>query len=256
MDRCLLFGHTSLPRCHSYIGGTRPTFTEGGLLGWDRLSPGRGLFLKQTRPSTDRRLVCASEPASRACFSRGCKAPPGHPLCTMLVGKRPGGRGVSAGHAQQVRQLGCVTAWRPITSGFSPPRYSVVSKDVATPGQYRWPSGFLRDLTVWPLSLCPRAQRRPRARQCGDQPTLPCCTDGLGVLVDLGWVAWPPTQPAEHTSGIQMRTERKGAVGGISAAPVQTQLRPPPHSVRRPLELELVALLSAAQNPDICKTNV
>ncbi len=32
--------------------------------GPDRLSPGRGLFLKQTRPSTDRRLVSA--PAARA----------------------------------------------------------------------------------------------------------------------------------------------------------------------------------------------
>ena len=33
-------------------------------LRWDLLSQGRGLFLKQTHPSTDRRLV--SEPAARA----------------------------------------------------------------------------------------------------------------------------------------------------------------------------------------------
>ncbi len=57
---------TSPPRCHCHAGGTRPTFAEGEPLRWDRLSPGRGLFLKQTRPSrsTDRRLV--SEPAARA----------------------------------------------------------------------------------------------------------------------------------------------------------------------------------------------
>ena len=60
----ILFGHTSPPRCHCHIGGTRPTFMEGDPLRWDRLSPRRGLFLKQTRPSTDRRLE--SEPASRA----------------------------------------------------------------------------------------------------------------------------------------------------------------------------------------------
>jgi len=58
--------HSSPPRRHCHTGGARPTFTEGnpGPLRWDLLSQGRGLFLKQTHPSTDRRLV--SEPAARA----------------------------------------------------------------------------------------------------------------------------------------------------------------------------------------------
>ena len=101
-------------------------------------------------------------------------------------------------------------------------------------------------MTVWPLCLCRRAQRRPRAWQCGDQPTPPSCTDGLGVCVDLGWVACPPTQPAKHTPGIPMRTERKGTAGEISAVPVQNPLRPRP-PVRNPLELGLVAMKCLAQ---------
>ena len=56
------------PRRHCHAGGARPTFTEGNPLRWDLLSQGRGLFLKQTHPSsaasTDRRAV--SEPAARA----------------------------------------------------------------------------------------------------------------------------------------------------------------------------------------------
>ena len=63
-DGKVFIQHSSPPRRHCHAGGARPTFTEGNPLRWDLLSQGRGLFLKQTHPSTDRRLV--SEPAARA----------------------------------------------------------------------------------------------------------------------------------------------------------------------------------------------
>ena len=69
LGKCSPYGevfikHSSPPRRHCHAGGARPTFTEGNPLRWDLLSQGRGLFLKQMHPSTDRRLV--SESAARA----------------------------------------------------------------------------------------------------------------------------------------------------------------------------------------------
>ena len=93
--------------------------------------------------------------------------------------------------------------------------------------------GFRPILTVWPICLCRRAQRRPS------------CTDGLRVRVDPGWSACPPTRPTGHTLGITMRTEEKGQRGGYPLSPLQ---RPSPRCtappVRCPLRLEsgLVAL--------------
>ncbi len=40
------------PRRNCHAGGARVTFTEENPLRWDSLSRGRGLFLKQTHPST------------------------------------------------------------------------------------------------------------------------------------------------------------------------------------------------------------
>jgi hypothetical protein len=63
MERCLLnipppLGATAMQ------GAPDPRSRREEPLRWDLLSQGRGLFLKQTHPSTDRRLV--SEPAARA----------------------------------------------------------------------------------------------------------------------------------------------------------------------------------------------
>ncbi len=63
MERCLL--NIPPPLVATVIqGAPDPRSRRGNPLRWDLLSQGRGLFLKQTHPSIDRRLV--SEPAARA----------------------------------------------------------------------------------------------------------------------------------------------------------------------------------------------
>ncbi len=79
-------------------------------------------------------------------------------------------------------------------------RSSGLSHAIATPERYRWPSRLPRNLTVWLICLCRRAQLTnvvPHAQM-------------VRGSVDPCSVACPPTRPAGHILGISMRTVEKG----------------------------------------------
>jgi hypothetical protein len=113
-------------------------------LRWDRLSQGQGLFLKQTRPSTNRCLV--SESAAKAWSPlhdngvAGCRQD--MPCVQRELGRDPAG-GVSTAYAQQVRQLRCVA---PYNQQIVTPTLQRGVRGM-TPSQDKWGNEVLKGVT-------------------------------------------------------------------------------------------------------------